>query len=117
MIHALLMRGIHKSVVSGTTIVGHRARPVPADDFGQDFATTSWVNGITSGPIAADPSMEPGGVSSDPPPRFVRGEVRRGFDVLLDLLVDRLQSPARPQLMSDNYNARLTTSRIPDPRR
>jgi len=77
--------------------VGHRARPVKTDDFAQDLGAASRVNGETRGPVAADPTVEPGGVPSDPPAGFVRRQVGGSLDPFLDLLINGLQSLARPQ--------------------
>src|SRR6202035_1873978 len=41
--------------------------------------------------------VEPGGMPANPPAGFVRRQVLCGFDAFFDLLIDRLQSPARPQ--------------------
>jgi hypothetical protein len=77
--------------------MGHGARPVPTDDFSQNFAAAARVDDIASGAVVTDPAVEPGGMASEAPAGFVRRQVRRGLQSLFELLIDRLQPSASPQ--------------------
>jgi hypothetical protein len=92
MVEALLMDGVLETVVRGETIVRHAARPVDADDFFKDIGTALRVDGVERCSIITDPTMEPGEVPSDAPPRFIGSQMVGAFDVLFDLLVNGLEN-------------------------
>src|SRR5580658_1983084 len=97
MVDALLMDGVLETIIRGATIVSHAARPVDADDFFQNIGTALRVDDVTSGPIVTDPTVEPGGVPSDTPTRFIGSQMFGVFDSLLDLLVNGLENFAGPE--------------------
>src|SRR5580704_7475223 len=91
MVDALLMDHVLETLVGRKTIVSHAARPVDADDFLQDISTALWVDSVERSSIITDPAVEPGGVPSDTPTRFVGSQMSGAFDVLLDLFVNGLE--------------------------
>ena len=97
MVDALLMGRVLETLVRRKTIVSHAAGPFDADDFFQNISTALRVDGVEGCSIITDPAMEPGGVPSDAPPRFIGSQMFRVDDSLLDLLVNGLEFFAGPE--------------------
>ena len=94
MVDALLMGYVLETFVGGVTIMSHAARPVDADDIFQGIGTALRVDGEERCSIITDPTVEPDGVPSNAPPRFVRSQMFGTLDVLFDLFVCGLENLA-----------------------
>jgi len=86
-----------ETFVGRKTIMSHVARPLDADDFFQDVGTALRVDGVERGSVITDPTVEPDGVASNAPTRFIRSQMFGGLDVLLDLIVNGLENFACSQ--------------------
>src|SRR5579872_5531368 len=97
MVDTLLMDRVLKAFVGRVTIMRHAARPVDADDFFQDIGTALRVDGVERGSVVTDPAVEPDGVPTDAPARFVRSQMGGDDDAFAYLLVHGLEDGAGSQ--------------------
>src|SRR5712692_9804198 len=97
MVSTLLMASLLETVIGAVTIMRHAARPVNADQTDQRVGAALGVDGITGGPVITDPGVEPDGVASQPPTRFIGGNVFGPLDLLLNFDEGRFQFLGRPQ--------------------
>src|SRR5262249_20397358 len=93
----LLVGRLLEAVVGRAAVVGHGARPVPADDPRQHLGTALGVDGEAGAAVVTDPSVEPDGVPADPPAGLIRRQVPGRAELVPNLLVGGLEPPAAAQ--------------------